>query len=57
MEWGPQVTGIHHQYQKWGCLDPFPVLTGSAQRWEAGGVGDRGVGVEEWAVGWVGDWG
>ncbi|CAM9862753.1 unnamed protein product, partial [Laminaria digitata] len=31
MEWGPQVTGIHHRYQKWGYLDPFPVLTGAAK--------------------------
>ena len=44
MEWGPQVTGIHHRYQKWGFLDPFPALRGGAKRWEVGGwgMGDGG---------------
>lgn len=57
MKWGPQVAGIHNRYQKWGYLDPFPVLTGSAKRWEVGGR-VRGGGDRDgsWRVG-MGVWG
>lgn len=29
MEWGTEMSGIHHQYQTWGYIDPFGELLNS----------------------------